>query len=614
MEMQPESLTDHQVQDYMAWCEDVQSRVRRLHRRCDFVERIFRQRGWVRSNFTAVASQSTAGAIQESQTLHYEDGLPDDIREHMKQGDVDFTTEFGLIQHEGDKFAIMPETGRMYKFLSSDPWGHRAFKSEFGLEHRVLGVPGDIEKSVYRNRHCPYEKHKRADVKRYEALDRDPEIRAAVAKTRRIRLKDVEGLKVMTPLYWKLLYILLPPFLGAFSLALQNVCLHINTAHYIQYMRAVDQAMNSTRSAENEPHGVPEGVKKLWQRNTDRVAEGRLWDALDDSIDIRFPNTNRFLKISFTDAIAALPGGMFCFAGFPMQLMLRNGEMHIGIWTKTFLVYFVMNVGKGLFDMATMVPDSAGWDACQKRLKSTGIAAIESGKIGGSITSISDLIAAFVVEVLGYGAGGTTREHVRFCSDMLSSGHTCLAVVFALGFFKMLQNYLNYMGAAKHCQWILLDAMKLILTFCVLVDVSVIGVTRFHYTVDVALAVILAVLWFDSIHLETIVSIWTRGYHWHNQRTRPLEEAGRKIVREISEPQARLQIAHLEERYAANMEMLMQYNSGKSDRYPVCDSGPADLLNLAEITKLEGTATVDEESGRSLSTQCGSSSIRIRSR
>merc|ERR1719491_2844996 len=98
-------------------------------------------------------------------------------------------------------------------------------------------------------------------------------IRAAYAKSRRVKLKDAKDWNVLVPWYRACIYWLVPPLIGVFSFIFQNVCLHINTAHYIEYMSAFEEVANATTITNQMKDALDAGDDGLMHRNLERVRQ-----------------------------------------------------------------------------------------------------------------------------------------------------------------------------------------------------------------------------------------------------------------------------------------------------------------------------------------------------
>merc|ERR1712048_1291789 len=82
-------------------------------------------------------------------------------------------------------------------------------------------------------------------------------------------------------------------------------------------------------------------------------------------------------------------------------------------------------VTKGVLGAITIVPDSSGWNVSKDRLKSTGTAWMRSEH------SIYDMFIIDFIWVYTY------HTPLRYCADMMFSGHTFVVTLFALGAYEI---------------------------------------------------------------------------------------------------------------------------------------------------------------------------------
>jgi len=181
-----------------------------------------------------------------------------------------------------------------------------------------------------------------------------------------------------------------------------------------------------------------------------------------------------------------------------MIISYKNGHTNLCLWTKTFLVLSCMALLKGLFDVVTILPDSSGWDVCKERLQKEGVAALRP------IHFTQHFWSAFfeLVQIELNGVPGLDGP-LRYCADMMVSGHTYFAVVFSL-------------SASDMMRWTVplrfRIAVRMFCIFCVTIEVALVAAAKFHYTVDIFASVLMAALLWDSAHLETLASFWAEGY------------------------------------------------------------------------------------------------------
>merc|ERR1712072_1655777 len=92
-----------------------------------------------------------------------------------------------------------------------------------------------------------------------------------------------------------------------------------------------------------------------------------------------------------------------------------------------------MAILKGTCDAMTIVPDSGGWSVCEARLGKAGVDFFKDTMHMGQ-AFFKSLVNLLFVEFTGL-----DKKSVRYCADMIVSGHTYFAVLFSLSSYKMLR-------------------------------------------------------------------------------------------------------------------------------------------------------------------------------
>jgi hypothetical protein len=199
------------------------------------------------------------------------------------------------------------------------------------------------------------------------------------------------------------------------------------------------------------------------------------------------------------DLTGAIPG-IICMLSY--LATAYKGNFNIGLWNKTFIVGSIMAVMKGIFDAVTIMPDSIGWEACKARLTDSGIEQIRSFHFSHGF--LPALFRALWNEALG-----DQGRRVRYCSDMMVSGHTYFAVLFAFSAYKQVDYLLAHSSVKWPRRWI-----GGLLILDVLTELVLVSAARFHYTVDMLAAIVMVCLLFDSVHVEQVAADWSEGYLW----------------------------------------------------------------------------------------------------
>jgi len=163
-----------------------------------------------------------------------------------------------------------------------------------------------------------------------------------------------------------------------------------------------------------------------------------------------------------------------------------------------------MAVVKGVFDVVTILPDSSGWHTCKERLGNDGFQRVRHLDLFGSwFQSLGKLLQ---LEIFG----GEGHQRIRYCADMLVSGHAYFAVLFSLSAYRQVclaGGWAGLVGAVCLC--------------CVCVNVTIVALARFHYTVDLLAAILLVFLLFDSACVDQLAVDWSEGFSWREPGFEP---------------------------------------------------------------------------------------------
>ncbi|CAJ1341424.1 unnamed protein product [Effrenium voratum] len=311
-------------------------------------------------------------------------------------------------------------------------------------------------------------------------------VRKAAVYPRLLSKKTMDQ-HLRTPWRIQVWYVLFPLLLFMLCFALQSFLLHVATAFYVRFMARLE---NSVESFDANLTAVEGG--ELF----DLVARMVATDAASDQEAV--PDGNHKIPTFVLDLSGAIPGAL-CVSAFAFSAL--KGRFHIGLWYKTFLIACSMAIIKGVLDIVTVLPDSIGWQQCKDRL---GPAAYDKMLNRHFFQSpLKTLVEAISDEI--FGVDGT---RIRYCADMMVSGHTYFAALFSLAAYKLT----GAIELTKRVQiWV-----GFLCVACVTVEVVLVAAARFHYTVDMIISVILVVLFWDSLYLEQVASDWSEGYNWRD--------------------------------------------------------------------------------------------------
>lgn len=308
------------------------------------------------------------------------------------------------------------------------------------------------------------------------------------------------------------------------------------------------------------------------------IRDGQLFDTIGHAI-----GDAANVSLNLLDASGAIPM-MLCFGSYVITTW--RGDCHIGLWYKTFIIASIMATIKGVFDLVTVLPDSSGWENCKERLGPDGLEAFQS-----SLNFSEDFLSAFlkmlVVEVYGWKGG-----RLRYCADMMVSGHTYFAALFSLSTYKMIR----YSTRRKAHKWIRY-VIGIILVSCLFIEVILVAMSKFHYTVDMLASLVLVVLLWDSIRIETIASHLCEGYFWRDPNWK-MKSIITAICRTISgrDREQKCEVVPSRSRKLLNLTLVRQSMCDDPSDDPDTDSDDPDSeADLAGIPAVQAPASVSSK-------------------
>jgi len=315
-------------------------------------------------------------------------------------------------------------------------------------------------------------------------------------------------------------YIFRPMLLFMVAFMIQSLLLHVATHFYIVYMRDLGHLQH------NAEDPVPY-----------RMQQGQLFDLGAELSDL-VRKGGSTIPLGLLDLSGGIPA-LMCMGCYLYAFYTKT--FSIGLWNKTFLVASFMALTKGLFDMVTILPDSSGWEVCQGRLKEEGLEALGALQFGTAFWGT--VFSMFNMKMF----------HMRYCSDMMVSGHTYFAALFALSAYKMMM----YHSMGTERKVVIRRVVKLVCIGCLLVEMFMVTMAKFHYTVDIFMAILLVLLSWDSAHIETMASDWSEGFEWRDPAWRPrnplLSLVTCKLLTPKPEPTARPKINSSSSRLVLNL-------------------------------------------------------------
>jgi len=220
------------------------------------------------------------------------------------------------------------------------------------------------------------------------------------------------------------------------------------------------------------------------------------------------------------DAFAVVMVVIFCASTFLLS--------ELRIWVKVFVSLGLLFLLKGTLDSATVLPDSGGWEKCKERLSNNGRDdGVIDTFVGLQNATDGERLLALIRMDLSWFQGSP----VRYCSDMLLSGHTfcmLLPLLACCDLFRKLTRYYASKGTLSH------EHARAIEMFMYAVAIVLAGTegflivsSRFHYTVDVMLAVVATLLLYTNAGLALFIDRYVEaGLEEHD----PMRTGNRGIL------------------------------------------------------------------------------------
>lgn len=221
------------------------------------------------------------------------------------------------------------------------------------------------------------------------------------------------------------------------------------------------------------------------------------------------------------DAIAGM-AFLLVFAG---TLLLRD----LRLWVRLFFSNAILFVLKGVFDWLTVFPDSIGWKECETRLSKNGTNpnVLPFMKKLGQLDGMDYLGKLMELEIHGVefknltSGKDVTTWPVRYCADMLLSGHTFVLVLYMLAFADLMRRITIMMSPVPRAVCRIL--IGLFCMACVGADLFLIVRNQFHYTVDVVMAIIMTVLVYTNVGMTAVVQWYASEV---DRRGKPIVDNG----------------------------------------------------------------------------------------
>ncbi|CAK9014950.1 Uncharacterized protein SCF082_LOCUS12545 [Durusdinium trenchii] len=295
------------------------------------------------------------------------------------------------------------------------------------------------------------------------------------------------------PVKWILPFILV----GVSSLICMWL-LHIATFYYVKGILRFEAAFKPNPDYKEDAstqHFFSAGL------TPDSVSYGSLQDPIEAQLGFKD------VPLKALDAVALV----FPFLWFCAVLYLQD----VQAWTKVLLCHSVLAVGKGIFGATTIIPDSIGWANCKKRLGPAGLAYFQNEVPDPTQHGLWTMCMA----ILGVELRGPSQDRIgsgmRFCADMIYSGHTYFTILYILALCDLLRRALGDPSTRLYVEtkWKRKAILVSVYLACIAqqgIEIFLVMSNRFHYTTDVVLAVLLTFLWYTSAPVCIAAKWWAQ--------------------------------------------------------------------------------------------------------
>jgi len=194
-------------------------------------------------------------------------------------------------------------------------------------------------------------------------------------------------------------------------------------------------------------------------------------------------------------------------------LVLRD----LRLWIKVFSCASMLFFWKGVLDYITIMPDSIGWENCKERLTPAGDNFFQGLQHASASKFWRELL---FMEFNGIFNQDADRPRsmwpVRYCGDMMSSGHTFVMFLYLLATCDLARRMVFLTG--PFVSKFLPVLLTLFTGLCVCTDLYLIVVNHFHYTVDVVVAIMLTLLFYTNSALAVFTDWFVDVWEPDNQR------------------------------------------------------------------------------------------------
>lgn len=298
------------------------------------------------------------------------------------------------------------------------------------------------------------------------------------------------------PIEWRLIQWMFPVFINGCCIFLCMWFLHMATYFYIMQMTHFEETYTLKTGSTNFSMPMT-GQRGSFSPGAtiQNVSFGSLEDPLEGWLGFEAVN------IHVLDGVAA---------AFPFVWMVGTvwtKDLHL--WTKILTSNALLALGKGCLGMMTIVPDSSGWANCKDRLGEKSIAFLREG-IPNPFTEgfYKTFFAIAHMELTGpdhdrLGSG------MRYCADMMYSGHTYFTCLYALGLLELTRRHVIRLQLEEWKKTGVLIAVTIVCIVQQAVEIYLVLKSRFHYSMDIAVAVVATLLVYTNGPVVLYAQWWS---------------------------------------------------------------------------------------------------------
>lgn len=282
----------------------------------------------------------------------------------------------------------------------------------------------------------------------------------------------------------------LPACLLSFSMLISMWLLHISTYYYVRLMDREEKAYLPNPQFKDKSDGILS--PGLYPED---LSYGSLQDPLEAWLGFRH------VPLETIDMVAAA----FPVIWFLVVVLKVKDLQH---WTKVILCHSLLGLLKGVFAAVTIIPDSIGWQHCKARLGPTNLEFFRHRLPDPAVEGyLTNALALLRVELFGP-KGDRLLSGMRFCADMLYSGHTYTTTLYILAILEMFDWWLAQQKTDRRRHMIIMTILYIACIAEQVTEFVLVILNRFHYTVDVFQAVLFTFLWYTSAPISVISKTW----------------------------------------------------------------------------------------------------------